>query len=118
MQAATEEPFEINLHPELIPYACSEYRSDTASNLHCWFPNLDAVELYAEVCGKVGRLFRLEGFCSSHGDTRYGIPRNTTTVTLEKIVRRYQIRLTLGIDYYTVRSHLYFNMLSHAACRL
>jgi hypothetical protein len=32
---------EITPNSELIPYACSEYRSDTASNLHCWFPSLE-----------------------------------------------------------------------------
>jgi dihydroorotase len=43
-----------------------------------------AVELYAEIFDKAGRLSRLEGFCSSHGAAHYGIPRNTTTLTLEK----------------------------------
>jgi hypothetical protein len=32
---AIMDTVEITLNPELIPYACSEYRSDTASNLHC-----------------------------------------------------------------------------------
>jgi dihydroorotase len=43
-----------------------------------------AVELYAEVFDKEGCLSRLEGFCSSHGAAHYGIPPNTTTLTLEK----------------------------------
>lgn len=43
-----------------------------------------ALELYAEVFAAAGALDRLEGFASHHGADFYGLPRNTTRVTLEK----------------------------------
>jgi len=43
-----------------------------------------AVELYTEVFDKAGALPKLEAFCSVNGANHYGIPRNTTTMTLEK----------------------------------
>ncbi|AXY03303.1 dihydroorotase [Vibrio alfacsensis] len=43
-----------------------------------------ALELYAEVFDKEGKLENLEAFASLNGPDFYGIPRNTDTVTLEK----------------------------------
>lgn len=43
-----------------------------------------AVELYAEVFEKEGKLEQLEDFCSSYGADHYGLPRSTDTITLEK----------------------------------
>ncbi len=43
-----------------------------------------AIELYAEAFEQVGALDRLEGFASHHGPDFYGLPRNTSTITLEK----------------------------------
>ena len=43
-----------------------------------------AVELYAEVFEKEGKLELLEDFCSSFGADHYGLPRSTETITLEK----------------------------------
>lgn len=43
-----------------------------------------ALELYAEVFSAAGALDRLEGFASHHGADFYGLPRNTSRVTLEK----------------------------------
>ena len=43
-----------------------------------------AVELYAEAFDKAGKLDHLEDFCSSNGADHYGLPRNTTTIVLEK----------------------------------
>jgi dihydroorotase len=53
-----------------------------------------AVELYAEVFDKAGALSKLEDFCSLHGATHYGIPRNTTTLTLEK--KSWKVPATYG----------------------
>ena len=44
-----------------------------------------ALELYAEVFDAAGALARLEGFASFHGPDFYGLPRNTGTVTLQKL---------------------------------
>ncbi len=43
-----------------------------------------ALPLYAEAFESVDRLDRLEAFASFHGPDFYGLPRNTSTLTLEK----------------------------------
>jgi dihydroorotase len=43
-----------------------------------------AVELYAEVFDKEGKLEYLEDFASSFGADHYGLPRSTETITLER----------------------------------
>lgn len=43
-----------------------------------------AIELYAEAFDSVGKLDRLEGFASHFGADFYGLPRNTSTITLVK----------------------------------
>jgi len=43
-----------------------------------------ALELYAEAFERADALDKLEGFASFHGADFYRLPRNTTTVTLEK----------------------------------
>jgi len=44
-----------------------------------------ALELYAEAFEQAGALDKLEAFASFHGPDFYRLPRNSTTVTLEKI---------------------------------
>lgn len=43
-----------------------------------------AIELYAQVFEELDALDKLEGFASHYGADFYGLPRNTTTVTLVK----------------------------------
>lgn len=43
-----------------------------------------AIEFYAEAFEQAGALDKLEGFASFHGPDFYGLPRNTTTITLHK----------------------------------
>lgn len=43
-----------------------------------------AIELYAQVFDDLGCLENLEGFASHYGADFYGLPRNTSTVTLER----------------------------------
>jgi dihydroorotase len=42
------------------------------------------IELYAEAFDEAGRLDRLEGFASRHGPAFYGLPVNTSTLTLRR----------------------------------
>ncbi|WP_018864445.1 dihydroorotase [Thioalkalivibrio sp. ARh3] len=44
-----------------------------------------AIEFYAEAFASVDALDRLEGFASFHGPDFYGLPRNTDTITLERV---------------------------------
>ncbi|HEY6644445.1 MAG TPA: hypothetical protein VIZ63_20120, partial [Povalibacter sp.] len=43
-----------------------------------------AIELYAEAFELAGRLDRLEAFASLRGPDFYGLPRNTSHITLER----------------------------------
>jgi dihydroorotase len=45
---------------------------------------LHAMELYATVFDRVGKLDKLEGFASFHGPDFYGLPRNRDMLTLRK----------------------------------
>jgi dihydroorotase len=42
------------------------------------------IEIYAQAFEEVGKLDKLEDFCSSFGADHYGLPRNTETIKLEK----------------------------------
>jgi len=46
---------------------------------------LSALELYAEAFESAGALDKLEGFASFHGPDFYGLPRNTSKVSLERL---------------------------------
>ena len=43
-----------------------------------------AIEMYAEAFDAVGALNQLEGFASFHGADFYGLPRNTSSITLKR----------------------------------
>lgn len=52
-----------------------------------------AIEIYAEIFEAQGALDKLEGFASHFGADFYGLPRNTTTITLHK--KPWQVPSTL-----------------------
>ncbi len=62
------------------PAALKEHASGCAG---C-YTALSALELYAEAFEAAGALDRLEAFASFHGADFYGLPRNTTSVRLER----------------------------------
>jgi dihydroorotase len=55
-----------------------------------------AIELYAEAFEKADALHRLEDFASSFGADFYGLPRSTTTITLQKSGQRIPENLPFG----------------------
>ena len=57
-----------------------------------------AVELYAEAFAAAGALDRLEGFASRHGPQFYGLPVNTSTVTLEETPWPVPAEIAFGAD--------------------
>ena len=59
---------------------------------------LSALELYAAAFDAAGALDKLEGFASFHGADFYGLPRNTSTITLEKAAWRVPDSLPFGDD--------------------
>ncbi|MDR2240222.1 MAG: dihydroorotase [Zoogloeaceae bacterium] len=59
---------------------------------------LHALELYAEAFEDAGALDKLEAFASFYGADFYGLPRNTSTVTLERADWRVPDSLPFGDD--------------------
>lgn len=77
-------------HPKhLKEHACGCAGCYTASH---------AMELYAQAFDQVGKLERLEAFASFRGPDFYGLPRNTSTVTLKKEVQTIPTEFPLGGD--------------------
>ncbi|MCG6899336.1 MAG: dihydroorotase [Gammaproteobacteria bacterium] len=59
-------------------------RKETACGCAGIYTAHAAMELYAQVFEDAGALDKLEGFASHFGADFYGLPRNTTRITLEK----------------------------------
>ena len=57
-----------------------------------------AIELYAQVFDAAGALDRLEAFASFHGADYYGLPRNQTRITLEKVTWTVPETLAFGSE--------------------
>ena len=57
-----------------------------------------AIEIYAQVFESRQALSKLEGFASHFGADFYGLPRNATTITLQKKPWRVPATLTFGDD--------------------
>jgi dihydroorotase len=73
-------------HPRFFLGTDSAPHARTAKEAACGCAGIytahAAIELYAEVFDRVGALDRLEAFASFHGADFYGLPRNTTKITL------------------------------------
>ncbi|MCL1049155.1 dihydroorotase [Shewanella abyssi] len=61
-----------------------KYRKESACGCAGCYSAWSALELYAQVFDDLGVLDKLEGFASIHGPDFYGLPRNSSTVTLVK----------------------------------
>ncbi|GIU16109.1 dihydroorotase [Shewanella sp. MBTL60-007] len=61
-----------------------KHRKESACGCAGCYSAWSALELYAQVFDDLGALDKLEGFASKHGPDFYGLPRNTSTVTLVK----------------------------------
>ena len=70
------------LGTDSAPHA--KHRKETACGCAGIYTAHAALECYAQVFDDAGSLDRLEGFASHFGADFYGLPRNTTTITLEK----------------------------------
>jgi dihydroorotase len=57
-----------------------------------------ALELYAEIFDRADALEQLEGFASFHGADFYGLPRNKTSVTLERAASNVPEAFSFGQD--------------------
>ncbi len=82
IQAATSGSPKFFLGTDSAPHA-SVMKENSVCGAGC-FTALSAIELYAEAFEAAGALDKLEAFASFHGADFYGLPRNTTQVTLRK----------------------------------
>ena len=70
------------LGTDSAPHA--KHRKENACGCAGCYSAWSAIELYAEVFEQLGAMDKLEGFASHFGADFYGLPRNTTTMTLVK----------------------------------
>lgn len=82
IQAATSGDSKFFLGTDSAPHA----KNDKESACGCAgvFSAPHAIELYAQAFDEAGGLDKLEGFASKFGADFYGLPYNTTTITIEK----------------------------------
>ncbi|HMN44070.1 MAG TPA: dihydroorotase [Povalibacter sp.] len=82
VEAATGDDARFFLGTDSAPHA--RHTKEHACGCAGIFSAHAAIELYAEAFEQAGRLDRLEAFASLRGPDFYGLPRNTTRITLEK----------------------------------
>ncbi|MGO1297953.1 MAG: dihydroorotase [Vibrio sp.] len=82
INAATSGSKKFFLGTDSAPHAKSA--KETACGCAGLYTAHAALEMYAEVFEKAGKLENLEAFASHNGADFYGLPRNQDTVTLEK----------------------------------
>jgi dihydroorotase len=82
VQAATSGSTKFFLGTDSAPHA-AQLKEHATGCAGC-YTALSALELYAEAFDAAGALDKLEGFASFHGADFYGLPRNTSSVTLQR----------------------------------
>ena len=82
VEAATSGDPRFFLGTDSAPHAIET--KETACGCAGAFSAHAAIEIYAEVFESAGALGRLEGFASHFGPDFYGLPRNTSTLTLRR----------------------------------
>ena len=82
VQVATSGSSKFFLGTDSAPHAA--HLKEHASGCAGCYSAHAALELYATAFEAAGTLDKLEGFASFHGPNFYGLPRNTSTVTLVK----------------------------------
>jgi dihydroorotase len=80
--AATSDDPRFFLGTDSAPHA--KHTKEHACGCAGIFSAHAAIELYAEVFERAGRLDRLQAFASERGADFYGLPRNTDSITLER----------------------------------
>ena len=82
LQAAASGSDRFFLGTDSAPHAAP--LKEHASGCAGCYTALTAIELYAEAFDSVGALDKLEAFASFHGPDFYGLPRNTTHISLHR----------------------------------
>ncbi|MGD9842401.1 MAG: dihydroorotase [Steroidobacteraceae bacterium] len=81
--AATSDDTRFFLGTDSAPHA--QHTKENHCSCAGLFSAHAAIELYAEVFEQAGRLNYLQAFASERGADFYGLPRNTTTIVLERV---------------------------------
>ena len=82
IQAATSDSPRFFLGTDSAPHA--KHLKEMSCGCAGCYSALHALELYAMAFDAAGRLDRLEAFASHRGPDFYGLPRNQSTITLER----------------------------------
>jgi dihydroorotase len=82
VEAATGDDPRFFLGTDSAPHA--KHTKENACGCAGVFSAHAAIELYAEAFEQAGRLDRLQAFASERGPDFYGLPRNTTKITLKR----------------------------------
>ena len=82
IEAATSEDARFFLGTDSAPHA--RHTKENACGCAGVFSAHAAIELYAEAFEEAGHLERLQAFASERGADFYGLPRNTSFITLER----------------------------------
>ena len=82
VQAATGDTRKFFLGTDSAPHPA--HLKEHASGCAGCYTALSAIELYAEAFEAANALHKLEAFASFHGADFYGLPRNTSKITLQK----------------------------------
>ncbi|NBX56569.1 MAG: dihydroorotase, partial [Betaproteobacteria bacterium] len=82
LQAATSGSDRFFLGTDSAPHAT--HLKEHASGCAGCYTAMSAIELYTEAFDSVGALDKLEAFASFHGPDFYGLPRNTTHISLHR----------------------------------
>lgn len=82
IEAATSDDARFFLGTDSAPHA--RHTKETTCGCAGIFSAHAAIELYAEAFELAGRLDRLEAFASLRGPDFYGLPRNTSRITIER----------------------------------
>ncbi len=80
IKAATSGSPKFFLGTDSAPHA--QDKKESACGCAGCFSHHAAIELYAQAFEEAGALDKLEGFASKYGADFYGLPRNTTSITL------------------------------------
>lgn len=94
--AATSDDARFFLGTDSAPHG--QHTKENACGCAGIFSAHAAMELYAEAFEQVGRLDRLEAFAAERGADFYGVPRNSTQITLERISWSPPASYTFGKD--------------------
>lgn len=94
LAAATSGNEKFFLGTDSAPHAQSA--KETACGCAGIYTAHAGIELYAEAFDAAGALDQLEGFASRHGPAFYGLPRNTSRITLRREAWTVPLRFSFG----------------------